>query len=111
MYGTLKPCFLVDLCSTKKNQECSCRLYVNKCCVGRKEGNEEKGNRGGGEAQTGQFALSKRPARMGIRCLIRRAAIPSKGFSLHNELMHALNIITCNTCIFDIKDKYSPCEC
>jgi hypothetical protein len=55
----------------------------------------------------GQLALSKGPARMVIRCHVGRAAIPNKVFSLlHNELMHALNIITCDVCVSD-KEKYS----
>ncbi len=92
---------------------CLCRLYVNRYCVGGKEGNGEEGEEGsggGGWSQMGQLALSKGLARIGIRCHVQRATIKVRGFLfLHSEFMHAQNIITCNVCVSDIKEKYYFC--
>jgi hypothetical protein len=74
-----------------------------------KKGNGEEGKKGGG-SQMGQLALSKGPARMGICCHVQRVAIPSKRpLPLINKFIHALNIVTCNVCVFNIKEKYSIC--
>jgi hypothetical protein len=54
---------------------------LNKYCVGGKNAMGEGGQGGEGGFQMEQLALSKRPARMVIRCHVQRADIPSKGSS------------------------------
>ncbi len=51
-----------------------------------------EGNRGMGGLKVGELALNKGPARLGIRCRVQRADIPSKGILSYNEFMHALNV-------------------
>ncbi len=62
-------------------------------------------NREGGETEgvleVGQLALSKGPARMGIRFQGQRTDIPSKGIS-YSKFLHALNILIFNVCVYPI---------
>jgi hypothetical protein len=67
---------------------------------------------GGGGLEIGQLALSKGPARIGIRSHVQRAPIPSKGvlsLLLYIKIHVSLNILIHNVCAFDIKRKYCFC--
>jgi hypothetical protein len=66
-------------------------VYVNTVLAGRRAMAERAiGERG--RPQMGQLALSKGPARMGIRHCVQRPAIPCKGsfsFFLHDKFTYA----------------------
>jgi hypothetical protein len=64
----------------------------------------------GGRALNGAVGVEQGTNKVRICCYVQRAAIPGKGFSLlHSKFMHALNILTCNVYISDIKEKCSSC--
>jgi hypothetical protein len=80
-------------------------MHSNTVLAGRRgmEEGEEQGDSG-----MRQLTLSKGPARMGIHNHVRRAAIPSKGFShLNNPLYMCIFYLV--MCVPNIKRKYSFC--
>jgi hypothetical protein len=67
---------------------------------------------GGGGSQNGAVALSKGSARMGIRCHVQRATIPSKGYfpfflKLNSCIILGSRVTMVANSTFELKKKLS----